>query len=834
MKLLLALLLSIGTLHAQEPEVQLPTVVYEAPAVWPVEDAPEGGQAAVRLELDVSDTGRVLEARVLEAPSEAFADAAIEAMDATRFSPATVDGEAVAVTITYLLQFSLDVTARPSVEGIVRQAGTRAPLEGVVVELVGPQDALAIAVSGPDGSFVAYDLAPGPWIVRATGPGIRLDEVPVEVRDDNVVTVKLYANSDRPWEEEVDEEVEVVSRLQAAEVSERRLSTTEAMSLPGSNGDILRAVLNFPGIARPPLGIGQLIVRGTDATDTRYYVDGVRIPQVFHFGGLSTVLNGDVIDDIRFLPGNYSVRYGDALGGTLDLVTRVAAPERSNGFVSIDVYQAAAYIEQRLGDKTDLTLSGRRSYADAVLGPILGSFGGGNSFQAPRYYDAQARVVHRVDGGGVLDALIAFSDDQFRLLGDDDENVAFGLSTTFLTGTLGYRTPTGKGWQSETRVVAGPERQAFTLGGEEAFEEAIALGLRQEVSRPVPQGGMFGWRFGLDLRASAFRFRLGGLAGTPDDEGEGWRVRPALYAENTLRVGALDITTGLRGASMTIPGVTTLWSLDPRLAITAGVGPTTRLVATMGRYSQFPESRELLESSRGNPDVRPSWSLQASLGVSQQLPRGMSIDVTGFYSELNDLVVGREDRFEFTSGPPSPRREDSGDYRNDGSGRVFGGELLFRLSQRRTNVWVAGTVSRATRQAGPGEAETLFAFDQTLVLNALATYTLPKRWTLGGRVRVGTGNPYTPIVNRVQDASSRGFIPIFGTEQERVRTFWALDIRIDKEWVFKKWALTLYLDIQGITDGGNTELIGYSYDYATEQPIRSTPPLPAFGLKGSW
>jgi hypothetical protein len=90
------------------------------------------------------------------------------------------------------------------------------------------------------------------------------------------------------------------------------------------------------------------------------------------------------------------------------------------------------------------------------------------------------------------------------------------------------------------------------------------------------------------------------------------------------------------------------------------------------------------------------------------------------------------------------------------------------------------------------------------------------------------------VVNRALDAGSRTFIPVFADTPSRIRPFWAADIRVDKTWVFKKWQLTAYLDVQGITDPGNTELIGYSYDFATEEPIRSTPPLPAFGLKGAW
>lgn len=242
----------------------------------------------------------------------------------------------------------------------------------------------------------------------------------------------------------------------------------------------------------------------------------------------------------------------------------------------------------------------------------------------------------------------------------------------------------------------------------------------------------------------------------------------------------------------------------------------------------------MLPSSRGEVDLAPSWSLQASGTLRRELAAGLSAELTAWWSELYGLVSGRGDRFEFTAGPPVPLPADDGEYANDGRGRALGAELLVRLERKRAVAWLSATVGRSTRVGRPGEATTLFPFDQTVVINALGTYELPKRWTIGARLRFGTGNPYFPVINRALDAGSRTFIPVFADTPSRIRPFWAADVRVDKTWVFKKWQLTAYLDVQGITDSGNTELIGYSYDYATEEPIRSTPPLPAFGLKGAW
>ena len=159
----------------------------------------------------------------------------------------------------------------------------------------------------------------------------------------------------------------MIGERTAPEVTERVLSADEIRYLPGTNGDVVRVVQNLPGVARPPLNIGQLLIRGTAPGDSGYAVDGVGVPIVFHFSGLSSVLASDILEEVSFLPGNYGVRYGRTLGGVVDLRATVDLPERTNGYASVDVYQSAVYHQQRINENTAITLAARRSYIDAVL-----------------------------------------------------------------------------------------------------------------------------------------------------------------------------------------------------------------------------------------------------------------------------------------------------------------------------------------------------------------------------------------------------------------------------------------------------------------------------------
>lgn len=827
---------------AEDEGPALPRPVSIVPAVHPAAALEAGQGAQVVVTLDLSEDGSVLDARVEQPVGDGFDEAVLAVAPGWRFTPATDErGRPVPVQIRYAYVFTVDTAPVVSLEGRARQAGTREPLGGVAVQLTGPEGASRVLRTSPDGGFSAADLDEGTWRVVVTGAGLEPAEGEVVVARGKVAEITLFAVVTRPWEAEAaDETVEVVARRTNPEITERVLDADEIRYLPGSNGDVVKAVQNLPGLARPPLGIGQLIVRGTAPEDSAYFVDGIGIPLAFHFGGLATVLPSDTIDEVAFLPGNFGVRYGRVIGGAIDIRTTPTLPERSSGYVSVDVYQANVFAEQKVSERTAVTVSGRRSYADAVLNPILNGMEGVN-VQAPRYYDLQARVLHQRPSGATFDVLFLLSDDGFRFLGEDEdgqekETAEIGLTQGFSRVRARWLQPLGNGWRSETALGLGPSVQTFEFGGEgEAYEKEWAIDLRQEVYRLASEQQKVGWRLGVDARTDRVRFLydIPGFGTTTREEDSGWRLRPAVYAEPTVRLGRLELVPGLRADAQILGDHEALW-LDPRFAGSFRAGDSTRIKLSVGRYSQPPLPRQVLAGGGGTAGLGPVSSLQTSIGVEQQIGPSVSLEVNRFYNWLDDVVVGREDAFSFFTGPPPVGPFDTDAWANEGKGRIAGVEAIVKASTPRLVALASATLSHSVRLDRDGE-ERLFRYDQPLVVNALASYKLPRRWRLGGRVRFSSGNPYTPVVNRVFDHGSRTFVPIYGErDSARLPPFWSVDIRVDKDWVFDRWTLTAYLDLQNATANQNIEVMGWTYDYSAEDPVTSIPPLPAFGLRAEW
>src|SRR5439155_23254490 len=99
----------------------------------------------------------------------------------------------------------------------------------------------------------------------------------------------------------------------------------------------------------------------------------------------------------------------------------------------------------------------------------------------------------------------------------------------------------------------------------------------------------------------------------------------------------------------------------------------------------------------------------------------------------------------------------------------------------------AYTLSRAERiySCGLGPSD----FDQTHVLNAVLQVRLPWRLMFGARLNIQTGRPYTQLSVDVANASFTG-----DRNNMRLTTYVPPNPRVDREWIFQKWALALFIE----------------------------------------
>ena len=808
--------------------------------------------ARVVLEIDVDDRGQVSTAKVVSPPQPGFDEAALAASRLLRFTPARLGEKAVPVRLQYAFNFAPPARAQAPSElpvnlaGVVRERGTRNKLAGVEVSAGD-----LTSTTAADGRFELRGVPAGEVKVTITRPGYRR----LEVRETVKAGEKLEVEYRIEPEYSTPFEATVRGERERQELSKTVLSTAETDKVPGAQGDALKVVEDLPGVARTsPIGGGLLVIRGSKPGDSFVYLDGEPIPLLYHFGGISSTVNPDLLDAIEFVPGNFSAAYGDITGGLVEVKTRKLR-EEPHGYANLNLLETSALLEGEIAPGLTVAAAGRRSYIDAILRAVVPSNGDVGLTVAPKYYDAQVRLDYRPRGSAHQFSLLGVtSDDSLGLLinrpSDADPNLSGSIDAEtgfsqlrgkhqFRSGALSVET-VAMFEKLLLRFIVGPSN--FFLSGHNLFlrstvgyEVSDALGLSAGLdlaNRRVAVGATF---------RQSFLFREGDFNSQgprPDDATLTvpptlfWRFSPGLWTEARWRVlPDLLLTPGVRLDTYTYGPQErhTTATLTPRISARWELSPAVVLKGGLGLYSEGARNGDAARPF-GNPAILPERAWQGTLGTELRPLQGLLVTVEGFYKGLSDLIV-RSDAVEVVGGVTRPVTLD-----NAGRGRVFGLEILVRkeLTERFFG-WLAYTLSRSDRVDRPGSAQRLFDFDQTHNLTAIASYKLGAGFQLGARLRIISGNPDTPVLASRYLANFDAYLPIYGAvNSQRQPAFHQLDVRLDKTWTFDAWLLDAYLDVLNAYNHRSIEGTVYSYDFSQRDSFKGLPIVPTLGLKGSF
>ena len=457
-----------GVPEGFEPPVLVERASFDYPPDLAKLDDPPAGQVIIQMTVGVDGVPKEL--KLIEGVHPTIDKLAMEAVSKLRFTPAKLKGEPVEVEQQVPIPVvppekpaepepepepEPDPEPEPETEpeldegviyetdegdepeptgpvrlnGVIREAGQRTPIDAASVIVVParadqpvgeikkkdyrPEDAPKWEVgttTDNDGRFSLAGLPDGPQKVRIIilAPGYERFEAVASIPAGTSASVgySLMRLPDNPYRTVVENE-----EAAKEEVAQRTITVDEITSLPGTQGDALKAIQNFPGVARSPFGAGLLAIRGTGPNDSAVFLGNHEIPTLFHFGGLTSVFNSDILERIDFVPGNFDSRYGDAIGGIISVTPRAGRRDGFHGYVDSDIFDTGVLAEGPVG-KGSFALSGRRSYIDLLLPVAIPDDAGLNFNVAPRYWDYQGLFDYPLWGG----------DFTVRAFGSDDRN----------------------------------------------------------------------------------------------------------------------------------------------------------------------------------------------------------------------------------------------------------------------------------------------------------------------------------------------------------------------------------------------------------------------------
>jgi len=852
---ILALLLISPPLWAQDPAPTLekpPKLIDLVPA-----DIPEGTEfpspeVQVLLEIEVDETGKVSQVRVIEGPGDPFNTSAQEAAKNFTFEPAVLStGETVPVTINFRMKITapkpiVPVPAPVPVPekkpdpvlytGTLIERGTRKPLAGVEVQALSSGETLATTATDDQGRF-SLKVPATKFTLTALPPGHERLEAAVEAQPGEEREETFYL-------EESGGIFETVVRAEAVrrEVTRQVIPKEVVEKVAGTSGDVLKVVQNLPGAGRSSFGGGALILRGASPGDSRVFLEGQEIPLLYHFFGIRSTFNSAFLEAVEYVPGNFAPDFGRATGGIVEVKVRDPATDLFRGNVDLNVYDAGFVLEGPLSDSWSIGGAFHRSWVDTFVSAVIPDDANVSFNTAPRYYDYQLIASYNPNPDHKLRLLAYGSMDKVIVLFDrpaSDPAIRGEISARIMFHNLQavYTSRLAPYLTQETSLLLGLQEFKTELGPEFFFN----LNILRLAFRTAWTWEALDWlrvRAGMDIRLDDASIDL--ISPLRPVEGENLPptstqnryaseeqtsiYEPAVFAE--LEMNPLEDLIVLPGVRVDYYRENQRWTVDPRLTVRYRLMEGTVLKGGVG-YFQQPPTADQTDDALGNPDLYSLRSSHTSLGVEQVVVEGIDVQLAGFYKWLDRLVIRNPAFFSDPQAVP---------YLTGGTGRILGLELLIRarVGEWFTG-WLAYTFQRSYRKDGPGTEERLFDFDQPHILTAVGTFELGAGWSAGFRFRLVSGNPFTPVVGSVYDAASDTYVPVFGqTNSGRLGAFHQLDLRVDKLWTFETWRLGVYLDVQNVYLHENPEGYSYSYDYSGRQPISGIPILPILGVKGEW
>lgn len=716
------------------------------------------------------------------------------------------------------------------------------PVSGKVIDRLTRESIpyAAVVIVGVDGSGTLTDST-GVFTLENVRPGIvQLSAIQLGYR--TVVTPEYRITPYTPFIEiEMDLDPDELAassvkpspflRSVESPVSVRIISLGDIDKIPGANKDIARIVRSYPGVSYSPIGYrNDLIVRGGGPSENAFYIDGIEIPNINHFatqgasGGPVSILNSDLIREISFYTGSFPANRGGALSSVMDITLKDGNPDKQVFKATIGASEVGVSASGHMGDRTTYIASVRQSYLQ-LLFRLLGLP------MLPNYIDGQFKSRTKIDSRNEVSFIALAGFDNMKLSDSpDDKGDEYLLSylpvlkqETFTLGAS-YKHFSDKHIQAYSLSYSYlNNRSRKYLDNDQSADENLILyssALEGKAQMRFENRSYYGpWtvREGAELYfrhydSDVFRQLR---TGTALDYGTALSFfGGGIFASADYRSpgGKLNASAGLRadGASYSHNTAAFWKQLSPRVSVSYLPWESWSFNASAGFYHQLPPITALgfrtASGSLANKDLDYMRVLSAAVGADWKYAERLFIGLEGFYKQFMDIPLSLE-----TGVPLTCLGADYGSIGEEtlvssAIGRAYGAELLVRwLIPDKLTLVGSATLYRSEYRADEESDFIPSAWDNRFILNLSGVYDLPKYWSIGMKISAIGGSPYTPYdedvssLKVVWDAAGRPVYDYSKYNQGRLDPYYQIDVRVDKNFYFRRWTLGLYLDLQNVT-----------------------------------
>ena len=534
------------------------------------------------------------------------------------------------------------------------------------------------------------------------------------------------------------------------------LNPSALPSLPSvfGNTDLLKLLELTPGVQNSGDANTNIYIRGGDPGQNLLLYNDVPIYTQGHLLGFLPLFNSDPVSSLELSKTGISARYGGRLSSVIDVKTKNTLPEQVSMKGNVGLLSSQGTLQLPLGKKFGLYLSGRRTYMELLMQPLLNATV--NKYAKNKmedidysFYDTNITLVGQLSQKNTVTIDALFGQDNFNTT----EN------RLLLNGLLKWKSSSvSVRWDTRMEGVNFSQQVYNSIYSNKLFSNQAEMKI--ELSSKIQDIGYknkFIFKLNSILLETGLQYAFHQLIP------QTYEILNAEQKYNTGNVSQLNAHEAGLYLSATIPlsshmtaetglrynlfvGDRSFNSLEPRVALRYRINETSLVRAAYNRQNQY-----LILLTPSNIGMPTDFWTAASNGIPPQ--SGNEFSAGYFRTFGNDAFDFSAELFyrnmnNVTEYLQNFITQQTNSYMEDvfvGTGRAYGLEVIAKKNQGKLTGWISYTLGRSDRKFDAINNGKMFPaqFDRRHDLSFVSSYTFNKRWDASVIYVYATGNAYT-------------------------------------------------------------------------------------------
>ncbi len=531
-------------------------------------------------------------------------------------------------------------------------------------------------------------------------------------------------------------------------VTDARSSQMSAVSVPieqiksvpvlFGEADLVKALQLLPGVQSGNEGSSGFYVRGGGPDENLFLLDGVPLYNVSHMGGFFSAFNTDAVKDVTLYKGSFPAHFGGRLSSVLDVTTNDGNDRKLHGNGSIGFISAKVNLEGPINERTTFNISGRRTYADILLQPLVRRLADRNEYKLTAgyyFYDLNGKLTHRFSDRSRLYTSLYLGSDviytRIRTMSTDVQEQFLNFKNRWgnivasarwnyeltprlfmnITGAYTqYHNRIGVAYETETLETEEEDSQTsefkmdylsnindFTIKGDFDFtpnpDHLVKFGASMTHHRFQPEVSS------AHLNAyNAEQMNSSYIIDTSVNSGIVHAEELTAYIEDDYSLSeALKINYGVNLSAFAVEGKV-YPTIQPRLSGRMMLGEG---ISLKGGYSYMTQFMHLLSTTSVSmptdlwvpvtKEVEPMHAHQVAAGLFYEVDKIGDFSIEGYYKSMSNLLEYKDGATFWGSSESWEEKVVSGD------GWAYGVEFLLQRNIGKLTGWIGYTWSRTMR-----------------------------------------------------------------------------------------------------------------------------------------